>query len=267
MEKHSLFAKVVYLLAIIATIIGFTAFSQEPGNNNSFRKEQLSKDDSARSDKSTWNDRSGNMDQLDVQLNHLDVQMKHLDEQMKHLNEQMQHLDFSKTQKELDQAMKNLDKEKIAAQMDQSIKNIDWKAINRQMEKDFAKADKIHVAEAKKQIEKVRAQIEKQKINMRFSVPEIDTKKIRLQTEKAMKNAKKSIEKAKEEIQNMRDFTDALQTDGLIDKSKPYKVEVKEGELYINGNKQSKEVSDKYKRFYRKDNFTIDMNDEKRTRI
>jgi hypothetical protein len=37
---------------------------------------------------------------------------------------------------------------------------------------------------------------------------------------------------------------------------------VKEGELYINDKKQPKEVSDKYRQYYKKDNFTINMKDD-----
>ena len=52
-----------------------------------------------------------------------------------------------------------------------------------------------------------------------------------------------------------------VQKDGLIDKNKGYSIEWKNGgELYINGKKQTKEISDKYKKYYKKDGWRIEMN-------
>jgi hypothetical protein len=85
----------------------------------------------------------------------------------------------------------------------------------------------------------------------------IDGEKIRQQVEEGMRKAKAGMEKAREEIKNLQEFTDELEKDGLINKKKGYKIQVKDGELYINGANQSKETSDKYRKYYRKENFTI----------
>ena len=62
-------------------------------------------------------------------------------------------------------------------------------------------------------------------------------------------------------MQDLKDFTDQLQKDGLIDKKKGYSIEWKNGgELYINGKKQPKEISDKYKKYYKKDGWRLEMN-------
>ncbi len=90
---------------------------------------------------------------------------------------------------------------------------------------------------------------------------------MKVKFEKAMRNAKESMLKAKEELKNIKDFTNALEKDGLIDKKKNYKIEVRSGELYINDTKQSKEVSEKYRKYYRKENFTISMNENEGVRI
>ena len=81
--------------------------------------------------------------------------------------------------------------------------------------------------------------------------------------EDAMEKAKIGIEKAKKELLQLKEFTDGLQKDGLIDKKKGYSIEWKNGgELYINGNKQPKEVSDKYRKYYKKDGYKINMNND-----
>ncbi len=69
------------------------------------------------------------------------------------------------------------------------------------------------------------------------------------QIDDAMNNAKEGIEKAKQQLQQMKDFTDALAADGLIDKKKGYTIEWKNGNLYINGTQQPKNISDKYRKY------------------
>lgn len=46
-----------------------------------------------------------------------------------------------------------------------------------------------------------------------------------------------------------------LHDDGFIDANKPYTVQIKEGELYINNKKQSKEVSDKFRKYFSGNNY------------
>lgn len=61
----------------------------------------------------------------------------------------------------------------------------------------------------------------------------------------------------KRDLALMTELTTALGKDGLIDNRKLYNLEIKDGELYINGKKQPKEVSDKYRKYFRNDNYTI----------
>ena len=78
-----------------------------------------------------------------------------------------------------------------------------------------------------------------------------------------MQTAKESIEKAKKEMLEYKRFIDGLDKDGLIDKDKNYKIEYKNGELSINGKKQSVEVAKKYSSFLKdKKDFTIKKDDD-----
>ncbi|MCW3081451.1 hypothetical protein [Segetibacter sp.] len=244
MEKSSSFARIVYLLALIATIIGFSAFSQ------SAKKEQQLKENF----KAPKN-QEGNLDKLDLQMKQLDLQMHKLDQQMKQV-------DMSKMKLQLEKALQKIDKQKIVAEVNESLKTIDWEKMGDQMNDAVAQVDKVKLTEVKKEMAKVRAELQRQKFDMNFTVPDIDMKKIRRNTEKAMKSARESMKKIKVEMKGLRDFTNALESDGLIDKLKPYKIEVKGGDLYINDKKQPKEVSEKYRKYYRKDSFTINTQEE-----
>jgi ribosome-associated protein YbcJ (S4-like RNA binding protein) len=56
--------------------------------------------------------------------------------------------------------------------------------------------------------------------------------------QRQMEMSKVQMEKARIDMKRLRDFIRDLQKDGLIEKGKPYKVEVKDGNLYINGKRQ-----------------------------
>jgi hypothetical protein len=71
-----------------------------------------------------------------------------------------------------------------------------------------------------------------------------------------------------EDLKLMNLLTSALEKDGLIDTLKPYKLEIRDGEFYIGGKKQSKEVRDKYRMYFRKDStdhYTIQSDGNKST--
>jgi hypothetical protein len=267
MEKTSLFTKIVYLLALIATLIGVRAFSQNPERDRVQKQQATQDNDTTKPGKGFRYEDPLSSDRLDIELNQLNVNLEHL-------NERLKNVDFSKAQKQIDEAVKKIDAKKISAQVNRSINSINWNEINNEINESIAKVDKVKMMEVRREMEKVKEKFQNQKLDFQFNMPDIDTKKIRLDTENAMKNARKSMEKARgsmekarEEMKSLRDFTNALQSDGLIDKSKPYKIEVKDGELYINGNKQLKEVNEKYRKYYKKDNFTINMNQDEGIRI
>ena len=63
-----------------------------------------------------------------------------------------------------------------------------------------------------------------------------------------------------EDLRLMTLLTSALDKDGLIDKSKPYKLEIKDGAFFINDKKQTEPLTDKYRKYFRADktdNYTI----------
>jgi hypothetical protein len=57
------------------------------------------------------------------------------------------------------------------------------------------------------------------------------------------------------ELKLMNQLIDGLQKDGLIHRNKPYAVQIKDGELYINRQKQPKEVTDKFRKYFSGDNY------------
>ena len=91
----------------------------------------------------------------------------------------------------------------------------------------------------------------------------VNVDEINADIEKELTKAKKELDKSTLELKKMKAFTDLLEKDGLINQADGYKVDIKEGELYINGNQQSKEVTEKYKPFFPGNTFSIKHNGKK----
>jgi hypothetical protein len=65
-----------------------------------------------------------------------------------------------------------------------------------------------------------------------------------------LQKAKAELQRAKGQLQRLRDFKNDLEADGLVKKGEPYRIEIKEGKLYINGKKQKNAVYNKFKEKY-----------------
>jgi hypothetical protein len=206
------------------------------------------------------------------------VQNKDWDKEMKDALDKV-HFDADKMKLQIDEAMKNIDSKKIQDEINKAMKDVDFEKMKTELKENM---DKIDMQQMKDEIAKAMKQIDAEKIKMDInaSIAKIDMDKIKIELdkvkdidfkglednlkkmkpeiEKSMQNAKESIEKAKTEMLAYKNFIDGLDKDGLIDKNKNYTIEYKNGELTINGKKQSADVVKKYNSFLKdKKDFTI----------
>ena len=194
----------------------------------------------------------------EYKIGDLDQAMKELDRAMLDMDKNMK-LDFSKMDREIKAAMeeiKKIDFEKIGHEVEAELKKVNWDEANLEIKKAMREAQKeineIDMKEIKKEIEKAQKEVSKEKI-----AAHIDMQKIRESVDKGLAGARIGIEKAKKEISQLKEFTELLEKDGLINRKKGYKVEIKNNEMYINGTKQSKEINEKYKKYFKDDNFVL----------
>ena len=256
MKQQMNATRIVILLAIVAATIGFSAFRQKDSTRQkSFRESYSGRDE----DTTTRRKRDRSKDEFNMAG--LDQAMKELDRQMAELDKGMKSLDFSALQHQLDTEMKKVDFDKIGAEVEEAMKKIDWDKMQADINKSMKEMKKVNMGKVKLEMEKAKVQLQKEKMNMH-----IDTDKIMKQVEEEMEKAKVNMAEAKEEMNNLKAFTGQLEKDGLIDKSKAYKIEVKDGELYLNGTRQSKEVSDKYRQYYKKGNMLLHNNPDEKKR-
>lgn len=201
----------------------------------------------------------------DYRAGDLDKAMKELDQAQLEMNKNI-HFDMPNMEKEINQAMeqvKKIDFEKISQEVTASLKNINW-------DKTRADVDKA-MREAEIQMKKIdiNKEMGKAKESMQSAKMNIHMDEIKKTVEKSLAAARIGIEKAKKEIRQLKEFTENLEKDGRIDPKKGYRIDIKKGELYINGTKQSKEISDKYRKYYKdhEDDFSISSDGEGISRI
>jgi len=68
---------------------------------------------------------------------------------------------------------------------------------------------------------------------------------------------RKDLEKTKVELKGYQEMVYKMEADGLLKTNSDYKIEYKDGQLFINGDKQSMEVTNKYKKYFPKDGISI----------
>ena len=175
-----------------------------------------------------------------------DKAMKEMDINMDKMNEQMKNMKVDLDLKL--EALSKIDIEAIQKQTEASLKQIDWSKMQqdinvsiKDVQEQIAKIDLSNI--------KVEMQALQEKLQSEEFKSQLNSEKMQKQISEAMVNAKAGMEKAKQKMQQIKTFTDELSADGLIDKKKGYELEWKSGELYINGQKQPKDISDKYRRY------------------
>lgn len=244
--------KIVILLVIVAISIGFFSFRQ-PGasRQKSFRQGY------SRGDEDTSTRRKRNRYENAYNINQLDKQMKMLDKQLAELDVQLDKIDFSKIEKELSTQLKNVNFENINKRVEEALAKVDFKEIELKL-KDV-RIPKEELEKLQKEMEHLMLDLKHEKFDIN-----IDKEKIKKEVQQDLKKAKEEMKmaqsemlKAKLELEVTKRFIDILEEDGLIELKKPYSIEIKDGELFINGTKQSKEVNERYKSYLRDKNFSI----------
>lgn len=239
--------RIVMMLAIVAATIGFTAFRQKNASRQKAFREGYS-----RGDEDTTTRRKRDRIKNELNVDELDQVIKNQDEQMAALNTRIKTIELPDIQKQISEELKKVDFEKINYEISEALNAVDLKKMKTEIKRSTEDLQKLNTHKIKKQMENVRIQLEKNKENLN-----IDLKTTMQQMEEEMQKAKESMLKAKEQMTNIKLLTNALHKDGLIDKSKAFKIEVMDSELHQDGTKQPGEVNDKYRKFLKKVNFTI----------
>jgi hypothetical protein len=209
--------------------------------------------------------------QVEFQRHQLDMEKFQLE-----LKESLKELNSEKMQKEMQQALKELDKidvEKMKKELQESLKEINSEKFQQNLQKELQQQlrelDKINVEKQKAEIKRAMEEINADEISRRVeqSLAKVNMEEIKREMEKVkeemeknkdhfkvdMEKAREEIKKAKEEIKGYQLMVEEMEKDGLLSTREDYKIQFKNKELFINGKKQSESVTEKYKKYFKKD--------------
>lgn len=189
------------------------------------------------------------IDQTDFQLN--------LDSVMQQVNEALSKIDYAKMNADVQKAMAQVDYSKMNLEISKAMKDIDWNKmklnVSRSLDSAKMAMDKINWDEMKANISHAQAEE-----NKAMAAQNLNTDNLRKQIQNSLQDTQRNLHSAQLNMKKYKDLQAALEKDGLITEGKPYRIQLKEGTLYINGTKQSQTVTDKYRRYYPDEkNFTI----------
>jgi len=211
------------------------------------------------------------MKELDKLHADLDRSLLQVTEELKNMNlakiqreveASLKAVDMDKIRKEIDRALKNIEMDKMLANVNTSLKNINSEVKQVDVEK--------ALAEARKEIEKARLELKdinkdalnKELLNAKKEIEKARKEIDKIDVDKIINEAKVDINNAKEEIKLTRELFTEMEKDGLINTKKGFSVEYKNRELFIDGKKQPAAVTDKYRRYFKKDHFKMTIEKE-----
>lgn len=154
-------------------------------------------------------------------------------------------------------ALAAIDLEKIIKQSMQHIPGPEERAAIRQEMATAREAQREAMAEARAEIEKARAEMQNAHRSVQAAA-------------RAETNARRHARRAEITHKQYKTLLEKMEADKLIDRSKPFTIEKKDGQLYINGNRQPDSVLDKYRPYLNaseitikgsKDNLNVNVND------
>jgi chromosome segregation ATPase len=186
-----------------------------------------------------------------------------IEKSMKKIDEEMARhdIDMEKMEQDIEKSVKDIDAEKIEKETKEAVQhameNVDFKKINEEVRVALAQAkEQLNSPEFRKNIEDVtRINTDEIKRELEKARTEIENSKVDIKEE--MSNAKKEIKKAKEELAGYHQMLDEMEKEGLINTNADYSIEYKAGDLYINDQKQTQDVTNRYKNYFKKDNTRI----------
>jgi DNA repair exonuclease SbcCD ATPase subunit len=175
-----------------------------------------------------------------------------VEEQMKKALKEMEKVDLKKIKAEIEQSLKKVDWEKIEKELKESLKQMEMEQLN--MKKHLEENITRELEETEKQLKRNEKELLLQGEKLRGEIKQ--------SMAETMKNLDKNLAEAKTQLLELKKMTEEMEKDGLLKKGESADIRYKNGELFINKKKQPKEITDKYKRYFKKGSVRINLKED-----
>lgn len=180
----------------------------------------------------------------------------------KEVRESLKDVDMDKMMKDIDASLKDIDVEKIMGEVKVALSNIQLDDLNENTRQSLANAKK-ELEKASDEIKNIdRDAIKKELENAGRELEKSRDVIKKIDLDKVMKQAREGINQAKAELKQLKQMFTEMEQDGLIDSKQGFKIEYKDKDLYINGTKQTEQVTGKYRKYFKDDHFEITIDKE-----
>ena len=214
---------------------------------------------------------------IDIELNSKDIDQT-IKKSLEMAEKSMKEIDITKISKQIEQSMKQIDMAKLQVEIEKSMKQVDWDKMKSEIESSMKEIDmnkmklelekeingemkKINKERLEKSLEEIKkTNLDDLKKEMENLKKEMELNKGQLTKE--MDKAKLELLKAKTGLSELKEMTSEMEKDGLLNKKERNTIEYKDKELFINGKKQSQEATEKYRKYFKEDNFKLNLNGE-----
>ena len=221
-------------------------------------------------------------DTVPVKKHRNSMTMKEFDRLSENLDKdivsELKKIDLAKIERDVKKSLKEVDVDKIMKEVELSLKDIDTKKILAEVkgEMDHINLDEINaetkfaLANANRELEKAKIEIEKidkdaikkELENARLEVEKSRKEYSKINMDKIMKQAQEGVENAKLELKQVKAMFNEMEKDGLINPKDGFSIEYKDKWLYINGARQSEQVTGKYRKYFMDEHFEITIEKE-----
>ena len=189
------------------------------------------------------------------------IDMEKMNADIKASLKELEKIDMSKMQKDLKESLAKIDNDELQANLKASLKELD-KVDREKMRKDIERSMEnvkvqINSDEIRKQVEDALSKVDMEKIKVDMEKMKEEMQKNKGNMKLDMDQMRKDLDKTKKELEGYQEMVYIMEEDGLLKTSGDYKIEFKEGELFINGTKQPTQVTSRYKKYFSKDGITI----------
>ena len=275
-------------VTLLIFLVAWAGNPQHPQGNTSTQQDTIPTKKRIKSSREAGErDLDKELRQLDNAKEELEtLSEKDWDKVRREIEESIKKIDTDKIKEEVEKSLKQVDLDKIQREIETSLNKVDFKQIERDIEKAMKEVEitinetdiKKELYKARKEIGKAKLEIEEQLKNKEWQkevqdeLQKVNSKEIekamenariemervkddlnleKLDMSKELDKARIEIDKAKIELKGYQEMIYTMEKQGLLNTKEDYEIEYSNGELRINGKKQTEAVASKYRKYFK----------------
>lgn len=177
-----------------------------------------------------------------------------------HIQQEVHHVlsavDLAKIQAEAKAAVKKINFEQLNKDIETAMAGIDKATLERDISRAMKSVKNIDAAQLKNEInatlknirlDQLKGQLENARRDLKMQQQQLD-----IEMRQIAPGVNNELRETRRQLQRLKDAYQQMERDGLIEKSPANRIQFRDGELYINGERQSKEISEKYRHYFNK---------------